>query len=234
MNFIRNILAIIGLVAIVGGAFAYTKFAPMMAQMGDMDIGAEKAALDSFDPKAKDVYMEMWTKLKASGNSADATVVKYSLADGVTWQDAEESMKSIANKLNIKAVGELPLSEQVQLETGKEQRFLKIYQFCNPQTAMKMVDFSDAFSAYAVPHCDDRRQRRQISPVFPEYGHDDLRRQNPATRASCRSAWGTGNHDRDYERRRGRRFLSIVTCFVSDWGRATFFLCRPKDHTERH
>ncbi|OQX13480.1 MAG: hypothetical protein BWK73_11900 [Thiothrix lacustris] len=148
MNFIRNILAIIGLVAIIGGAYAYTKFAPMMAQMGDMDIGAEKAALDSFDPKAKDVYMEMWTKLKASGNSADATVVKYSLADGVSWQDAEESMKSIANKLNIKAVGELPLSEQVQLETGKEQRFLKIYQFCNPQTAMKMVDFSDAFSAY--------------------------------------------------------------------------------------
>lgn len=148
MNFIRNILAIIGLVAIVGGAYAYTKFAPMMAQMGDMDIGAEKAALDTLDPKAKDVYMEMWTKLKASGNSADATVVKYSLADGVSWQDAEESMKSIANKLNIKAVGELPLSEQVQLETGKEQRFLKIYQFCNPQTAMKMVDFSDAFSAY--------------------------------------------------------------------------------------
>lgn len=148
MNFIRNILAIIGLVAIVGGAYAYTKFAPMMAQMGDMDIGAEKAALDALDPKAKDVYMEMWTKLKASGNSADATVVKYSLADGVSWQDAEESMKSIANKLNIKAVGELPLSEQVQLETDKEQRFLKIYQFCNPQTAMRMVDFSDAFSAY--------------------------------------------------------------------------------------
>lgn len=148
MNFIRNILAIIGLVAIVGGAYAYTKFAPMMAQMGDMDIGAEKAALDSFDPKAKDVYMNMWTKLKETGNSADATVVKYSLAEGISPEDAEESMKSIANKHNIKAVGELPLSEQVKLETGQDQRFLKIYQFCNPQTAMKMVDFSDAFSAY--------------------------------------------------------------------------------------
>ena len=45
-------------------------------------------------------------------------------------------------------MGELPLSDQVKLETGKDQRFLKIYQFCNPQTAMKMVDFSDAFSAY--------------------------------------------------------------------------------------
>lgn len=148
MNFIRNILALIGLVAIVGGAFAYTKLAPMLSQMGGMDIKAEKAALDSFDPKAKGVYMDMWKKLKETGNSADATVVKYPLADGVTPQDAEEAMKSVANKNNIKAVGELPLSEQVKLETGQDQRFLKIYQFCNPQTAMKMVDFSDAFSAY--------------------------------------------------------------------------------------
>ena len=26
--------------------------------------------------------------------------------------------------------------------------FLKIFQFCNPQTAMRMVDYSDAYSAY--------------------------------------------------------------------------------------
>ena len=57
-------------------------------------------------------------------------------------------MKFKANELNIKGMGELPLSEQVKLETGKDQRFLKIYQFCNPQTAMRMVDYSDAFSAY--------------------------------------------------------------------------------------
>ncbi|EIJ36117.1 DUF302 domain-containing protein [Thiothrix nivea] len=148
MNLIRNLLAIIGLIAIIGGAFAYTKFAPMMSQMGDMDIGAEKAALDQLDPKAKDVYMDMWKKLKETGNSADATVVVYPLADGVSPEDAEEAMKFVANEHNIKAVGELPLSEQVKLETGQDQRFLKIFQFCNPQTAMKMVEFSDAFSAY--------------------------------------------------------------------------------------
>ncbi|MBK8453387.1 MAG: DUF302 domain-containing protein [Thiofilum sp.] len=148
MTIIRNILAIIGLLAIIGAGFAYTKFNSMMAQMGGMDIAAEKTALDQLDPKAKDVYMTMWKKLKESGNSADATVVKYPLAEGVSPEDAEEAMKFVANEHNIKAVGELPLSQQVQLETGKEQRFLKIYQFCNPQTAMKMVDFSDAFSAY--------------------------------------------------------------------------------------
>ena len=32
--------------------------------------------------------------------------------------------------------------------TGKKQRFLKIYMYCNPLTAIEMVDYSDAFSAY--------------------------------------------------------------------------------------
>lgn len=148
MNLIRNILAIIGLIAIIGGAFAYSQFSSMMGQMGDVDIGEEMAALDQLDPKAKDVYSEMWTKLKETGNSAEATVWKVPLEEGVTPEDAEEAMKFVANEHNIKAVGELPLSEQVQLETGEDQRFLKIYQYCNPQTAMRMVAVSDAFSAY--------------------------------------------------------------------------------------
>ncbi|MEZ5450635.1 MAG: DUF302 domain-containing protein, partial [Thiolinea sp.] len=100
------------------------------------------------DPKAKEVYTDMWQKLKDTGNSADATVWKVPLADGVTPEDAEQAMQFVANEHNIKAVGELPLSNQVELETGTKQRFLKIYQYCNPQTAMLMVEYSDAFSAY--------------------------------------------------------------------------------------
>lgn len=139
MNFIRNILAIIGLIAIVGGGFAYSKFGPMM---GDMKV------LDSFDPKAKEVYTEMWSKLKETGNTADATVWKYDLEEGVSPDDAEEAMKAVANEMNIKSVGDLPLSDQIAAMTGEDQRKLKIFQFCNPLTAKKMVDYSDAFAAY--------------------------------------------------------------------------------------
>lgn len=146
MNFIRNILALIGLIVLVGAAFVYFKYTSLIHQMSTMV--AEQAALEQLDPKAKDTYLRMWEKLKETGNSADATVVKYPLADGVTPADAEQSMKMVANEHNIKAVGELPLSEQVKLETGQDQRFLKIFQFCNPQTAMKMVDYSDAYAAY--------------------------------------------------------------------------------------
>lgn len=136
MSLIRNILAIIGLLAIIGGTIAYTK------------ISGELAAFNELDPNAKDVYSSMWEKLKETGNTADATVWKYPLEEGVSWEDAEDAMKSVANELNIKGVGELPLSEQVKAMTDKEQRFLKIYQYCDPLTAVKMVNHSDAFAAY--------------------------------------------------------------------------------------
>lgn len=136
MAFIRNLLALIGLLALVAGGYLYTRVSP--------DINA----FMSFDPGAKAVYTKMWDKLKATGTTADATVWRVPLAEGISPQDAEETMKFVANEHNIKGVGELPLSEQVALMTGEKQRFLKIYQYCNPITAMKMVDYSDAFAAY--------------------------------------------------------------------------------------
>ena len=136
MGFIRNILAIIGLVALIGGGYAYTKF------------GGEMAALNKLDPKAKSLYMGMWNKLKETGNSADSTVWKRQIEDGISPEDAAEAMGSKAIEFNIKAVGILPLSKEVEAKTGEKQRLLTIYQYCNPLTAMKMVEYSDAFSAY--------------------------------------------------------------------------------------
>lgn len=136
MAMIRNLLAVIGLVALLGGGYAYIKLAD--------DIKAFR----QLDPGAGHVYLNMWSMLKKTGTTADATVWKVPLAEGVSPEDAEQTMKFVANEHNIKGVGELPLSEQVQLMTGEKQRLLKIYQYCNPLTAMKMVDYSDAFSAY--------------------------------------------------------------------------------------
>ena len=136
MGFIKNILAIIGLIALIGGGYAYSKFS------------GELNAFNQLDPGAKKVYMNMWTKLKETGTSADATVWKKQLEDGVSPEDAAEAMSSVATELNIKAVGVLPLSKEVEAKTGKKQRLLTIYQYCNPLTAMTMVEYSDAFSAY--------------------------------------------------------------------------------------
>ncbi|MFV9615100.1 MAG: DUF302 domain-containing protein, partial [Gammaproteobacteria bacterium] len=54
----------------------------------------------------------------------------------------------VANEHNIKNVGELPLSAEVEAMSGKKSRFFKIFMFCNAMTAATMLDYSDAYSAY--------------------------------------------------------------------------------------
>jgi uncharacterized protein (DUF302 family) len=182
MGIIRNLLALIGLLVLIGGGYGYSKYKPMydeyqpmiakvqsigpeklkammakvdevgidpmMGMMEKWDIGALIKLGDELDPKALEVYQAMMNRLIETKNTADATVWKVPVEEGLTVEDVELSMKNIANEHNIKAVGELPLSEQVELMTGEKQRFLKIYMYCNPLTAMKMVQHSDAYSAY--------------------------------------------------------------------------------------
>ena len=75
-------------------------------------------------------------------------VIKRPLASGVSFDDAVQSMKLRANILNIKLVAELPLSKQLEATTGKPQRRMEIFQFCDALTAKAMVDANIDFAAY--------------------------------------------------------------------------------------
>lgn len=136
MNFIKNILALIGVLAIAAGVYGWSKF------------GEDYKVFKSLDPKAGEVYWDMWQNLKVSRVTAQATVWIKEFEEGVTKEDAEESMKLVANEMNMKLVGELPLSEQVFAETGEPQRYLKIFEFCDARTARLMVDYNVFISAY--------------------------------------------------------------------------------------
>jgi len=133
---LRNLFSLIGLAVVIAVIYAAVTFAPMMK------------AFDSFDEKAIDVYGEMIEVLLETGNAAEATVWKVLVEDDLTVEDVELSIRAVANELNIKNVGELPLSDQVEAMSGEKSRFFKIYMFCNALTAAQMLDYSDAFSAY--------------------------------------------------------------------------------------
>jgi uncharacterized protein (DUF302 family) len=139
---IWNLLALVGLVIVAGVIWVAITYGYGLQNFKDF------ANLKDFDPKAGEVYVEMTKNLLASGNGAEATVWKIPVEEGLSAEDVEDAMKSVANEHNFKNVGELPLSEQVAIMTGKDQRFWKIYMFCDPLTAAKMVNYSDAFSAY--------------------------------------------------------------------------------------
>jgi hypothetical protein len=139
---IWNLIALFGLAVIAG--LIWIAFTYDFGVQNLKDTGK----LAEFDEKAPLVYMEMAKSLLATGNAAEATVWKVPVAEGMDATDVEDTMRFVANEHNIKNVGELPLSDQVAAMTGEKQRFWKIYMFCNPLTAAKMIDYSDAYSAY--------------------------------------------------------------------------------------
>ena len=135
-NMLRNIFSLIGLCAVVAVIYGAVKFAPMME------------AYEKLDEKAIDVYAEMLSILLETGNAAEAMVWKVPVQDDLSIEDVDETLKTVANELNIQNVGELPLSSQVEAMTGEKSRFFKIYMFCNALTAAQMLEYSDAYSAY--------------------------------------------------------------------------------------
>ncbi|MBI4723496.1 MAG: DUF302 domain-containing protein [Rhodomicrobium sp.] len=133
MRFLKNVLALIGLIAILGAGFGYVRY---------------RGVVSDFDPQAREVYVHMMSELIRTGNPAEATVWKAKVKDGLSFEDVDQAIKSVASEMNIKGVGELPLGDQVSAMQGKPWRKLNIYLYCNPLTAAKMIDFNDAYAAY--------------------------------------------------------------------------------------
>jgi len=136
MGFIRNILALLGVIAIG------------LAIWVGPSLMKYKTAFDSFDPQAFATYKKMADQLVETGNAAAATVWKAKVAEGLTFEEVDESIKNIAIERNIRGVGELPLGDQVAAMTGEPWRKLQIYLYCNPLTAAKMIEHDPAYAAY--------------------------------------------------------------------------------------
>ena len=167
MGFLRNLFAVMGVFSLIAGAVAYLKFAPMLGQVSNLKQDVQ--VLKQLDPKAKQVYTEVWDKLKHSGNSADATVWKVPVKAGLTAEAVEQSLMKVASTYLITNLNPVSVSEQAKAETGLNHRLFKTYQVCGGMTAMLMLEQSDAASAY-LP-C-------QIALVQDKQGHLALYSQN--------------------------------------------------------
>ncbi|MGD2160620.1 MAG: DUF302 domain-containing protein [Gammaproteobacteria bacterium] len=133
---LRNLLAIVGLLAVIAGGYAMVKLQPAIN------------AVNEFDDKAVDVFTDMGVKLIETGNMAEASVWKIPVDEGMTAADVEETMKFVANEHNFKNVGEMPLYKEVEAMSGEPYRYVKIFMFCNALTASRMLNYNDTFSSY--------------------------------------------------------------------------------------
>ena len=133
---IRNLLAVVGLVAVIAAVYAMVTLRPALA------------VFNQFEDNAGDVFADMGVRLIESGNMAEASVWKVAVDEGMTAADVEETMKLVANEHNFKNVGEMPLYKEVEAMSGQPYRYVKIFMFCNALTASRMLDYNDAFSSY--------------------------------------------------------------------------------------
>ncbi|MEJ2608675.1 MAG: DUF302 domain-containing protein [Candidatus Thiodiazotropha sp.] len=133
MRVIKNLLALIGLLVVIGVAVGYVKY---------------YQAIEGFDPGAGGVFLQFAQNLGEGKSAAEASIWKVPVDEGLSAEEVEETMKFVANEHNMSQVGELPLSKDIEAKMGSDYRFVKIFLFCNSLTAAQMLDYSDAYSAY--------------------------------------------------------------------------------------
>lgn len=133
MNKLKNIFAVIGLVATI---FWLSFYAWVWMETRD------------FDPDAWGLYQEFAGKLLETGDLAEAFVWEVRVEDGVNADDVKESMKSLAVERNFLFVGESPFYKQVEAVTGKPYRHVAFMQFCDVSVGMEMLAHNNAYAAF--------------------------------------------------------------------------------------
>lgn len=129
MRFIKILLAIIGLIAIIAGGLVWYE-------------------LSQFDPKAPATYAELARKLMATKDPGTAMVYSVLVDPGISVDDVKESMKSLAVKHNFMFVGEAPFYKQAEAVSGKPYRYVSFMSFCDVRVGMEMADYNDAYTAF--------------------------------------------------------------------------------------
>jgi uncharacterized protein (DUF302 family) len=84
---------------------------------------------------------------KAPSMSIADTVLRMPVAEGVSLDDAIESMKLRANALNFKLVAHQPMHKELAA-LGVQSPRIEIFQFCDAGLALEMIEHDMNFVAY--------------------------------------------------------------------------------------
>ena len=107
-------------------------------------------AMRNLEEGSGGTFMDMWDKwVDSEGDIAVAATWAKKVKPGVTVADIEAALATVATDENTKAVGVLPLSDELQArDPSVKQKMLRVISYCSPATARMMVDFSPAMAAF--------------------------------------------------------------------------------------
>ena len=133
MKFIRNLLAIIGLVSLIAAGYAYVRLAPTLAE---------------FDSEFPRVYGDLAQRLLETGDPGVAMMWAVEVEEGLTPEDVIQSLKSLATSRNFLFVGESPFYKQIKAITGEDYRYVNFLSFCDAKVGKIMLEYRDQYSGF--------------------------------------------------------------------------------------
>ena len=133
MKLIRNLFALIGLIAVVLSGLAYLRLAPTLAE---------------FDSDFLRVYQELGTKLLETGDPGVSMMWSVQVDEGLSPEEVIDSMKSLATSRNFLFVGESPFYKQIEAITGEDYRYVNFLSFCDARVGKLMLEYRDQYSGF--------------------------------------------------------------------------------------
>jgi len=134
---IKNILALIGTLVLVGMLFAFTKFGDKISEVKQLD------------PQAMSKYMEMFDTVLKTGNAAKGMVISAKIEDDVSVEDAVEAMRTIAEENNMLQVGDTLMFDGSPIDSsGQKTKYTRILSYCSRTIARDFLNFSPEFGAF--------------------------------------------------------------------------------------
>jgi uncharacterized protein (DUF302 family) len=133
MSVIRNLFALIGLVAVLVFAGVYVW------------VGSK---LSEFDQEAPAVYQAFASRLLESGDPGVAMMWSVQVQEGLSPEDVVESMKSLAAARSFLFVGDAPFYKQIEAITGEEYRYVNFLSFCDARVGKQMLEYRDQYSGF--------------------------------------------------------------------------------------
>src|SRR3990170_4042234 len=92
-------------------------------------------------------------------------IARVQIRDGVSFDDAVDSLKLRANQHNLKFVGASPLYKEIEALTGKPAKRMEIFSFCDGLTAQQMIvadPLMIAFMPCRIALVEDAQGRRWV------------------------------------------------------------------------
>lgn len=133
MKLIRNLLALIGFLAVVGIAVLGYRYGPFLTKM---------------DPELPRVYKEFMDTLVETGDPGVSMMWRVQVKEGMTPEDVVESLKSLATARNFLFVGESPFYKQIKAITGEDYRYVNFLSFCDAGVGKLMLEYRDQYSGF--------------------------------------------------------------------------------------